>query len=123
MASIRTIVRRAAHLVKTDLLTNMVVEFPELQGVMGGHYLRLEGADDELWTAARDHYRPSGFDGEIPESNLGRLLGVADRLDTIAGLFGVGEIPTGFEGPPRVAARRTGGGQDRRRSGVGAGSR
>ena len=93
------VVRRTAHLVKTDLLTNMVVEFPELQGVMGGHYLRLEGADDEVWTAARDHYRPSGFDGEIPESDLGRLLGVADRLDTIAGLFGVGEIPTGSKDP------------------------
>ncbi len=92
-------IRRAAHLVKTDLLTNMVVEFPELQGVMGGHYLRLEGADAELWTAARDHYRPSGFDGEIPESDLGRLLGVADRLDTITGLFGVGEIPTGSKDP------------------------
>jgi glycyl-tRNA synthetase beta chain len=93
------LIRRAAALVKTDLLTNMVVEFPELQGVMGGHYLRLEGADDEVWTAARDHYRPSGFDGEIPESDLGRLLGVADRLDTIAGLFGVGEIPTGSKDP------------------------
>ena len=92
-------IRRAAHLVKTDLLTNMVVEFPELQGVMGGHYLRLEGADDELWTAARDHYRPSGFDGGIPESKLGQLLGVADRLDTVAGLFGVGEIPSGSKDP------------------------
>jgi glycyl-tRNA synthetase beta chain len=93
------LVRRAAHLVKTDLLTNMVVEFPELQGVMGGHYLRLEGADDQLWTAARDHYLPSGFDGAIPESDLGRLLGVADRLDTVAGLFGVGEIPSGSKDP------------------------
>ncbi|MGD8440325.1 MAG: glycine--tRNA ligase subunit beta [Holophagae bacterium] len=91
--------RRAAHLVKTDLLTNMVVEFPELQGVMGGHYLRLEGADDAVWTAARDHYRPSGFDGGLPESDLGRLLGVADRLDTIVGLFGVGEQPTGSKDP------------------------
>jgi glycyl-tRNA synthetase beta chain len=91
--------KRAAHLVKTDLLTNMVVEFPELQGVVGGHYLRLEGADEALWTAARDHYRPSGFDGEIPTSDTGRLLGVADRLDTIAGLFGVGEIPTGSKDP------------------------
>jgi len=91
--------RRAAHLVKTDLLTNMVVEFPELQGVMGGHYLRLEGADGELWTAARDHYRPAGFEGEIPSSDMGRLLGLADRLDTIAGLFGVGEIPTGSKDP------------------------
>ncbi len=92
-------IRRAAHLVKTDLLTNMVVEFPELQGVMGGHYLRLEGADDALWTAARDHYLPSGFDGGIPESDLGRLLGVADRLDTVTGLFGVGEIPSGSKDP------------------------
>ena len=91
--------RRAAHLVKTDLLTNMVVEFPELQGVMGGHYLRLEGAAEELWTAARDHYRPTGFDGEIPASDTGRLLGLADRLDTIAGLFGVGEIPKGSGDP------------------------
>jgi glycyl-tRNA synthetase beta chain len=93
------VLRRAAHLVKTDLLSNMVVEFPELQGVMGGHYLRLEGADEELWTAARDHYRPSGFDGEIPVSEIGRLLGVADRLDTITGLFGVGEIPSGSKDP------------------------
>ncbi len=90
---------RAAHLVKADLLSNMVVEFPELQGVMGGHYLRLEGADDALWTAARDHYRPSGFDGELPASEMGRVLGIADRLDTIAGLFGVGEIPTGSKDP------------------------
>ena len=93
------VLRRAAHLVKTDLLTNMVVEFPELQGVMGGHYLRLEGADNAVWTAARDHYRPSGFDGGLPESELGRLLGVADRLDTIVGLFGVGEQPTGSKDP------------------------
>jgi glycyl-tRNA synthetase beta chain len=90
---------RAAHMVKTDLLTNMVVEFTELQGVMGGHYLRLEGADEELWTAARDHYRPTGFDGEIPTSEMGRLLGVADRLDTVAGLFGLGEVPTGSGDP------------------------
>jgi len=93
------VVRRAAHLVKTDLLTNMVVEFPELQGIMGGHYLRLEGAGDQIWTAARDHYRPSGFEGEIPESDLGRLLGVADRLDTLVGLFGVGEVPSGSKDP------------------------
>ena len=91
--------RRAAHLAKTDLLTNMVVEFPELQGIMGGHYLRLEGADEELWTAARDHYRPAGFDGPIPSSETGRLLGAADRLDTIAGLFAVGEIPSGSKDP------------------------
>ena len=89
----------AATLAKSDLLTHMVGEFPELQGVMGGHYLRLEGADAELWTAARDHYRPSGFDGAIPESTTGRLVGVADRLDTVVGLFAVGEQPTGSKDP------------------------
>jgi len=91
--------RSATRLAKTDLLTHMVGEFPELQGVMGGHYLRLEGADDDLWTAVRDHYRPVGFEGPVPESVLGRLLGVADRLDTVAGLFAVGERPSGSKDP------------------------
>jgi len=91
--------RRAARLVKADLLTNMVVEFTELQGIMGGHYLRLEGAPDQLWTAARDHYQPQGFEGEIPASGVGRLIGAADRLDTLAGLFAVGENPSGSRDP------------------------
>lgn len=90
---------RAAALVKADLLTNMVVEFTELQGVMGGHYLRLEGEPEELWAAARDHYLPQGFDGPMPSSEMGRLLGVADRLDTLVGLFGVGELPSGSRDP------------------------
>jgi glycyl-tRNA synthetase beta chain len=89
----------AAGLAKADLLSHMVVEFPELQGVMGGHYLRLEGADEELWAAVRDHYTPVGFDGDLPESTTGRLLGLADRLDTVAGLFAVGEQPTGSRDP------------------------
>ena len=93
------LVCRAARLVKADLTTHMVGEFPELQGVMGGHYLRLEGADEPLWTASRDHYRPVGFDGDSPSSELGRILGVADRMDTIAGLFAVGEKPTGSRDP------------------------
>jgi len=95
----RDVLRAAASLAKADLLTHMVVEFPELQGVMGGHYLRLEGASRDLWTAVRDHYRPVGFDGPLPESEIGRLLGVADRVDTIAGLFAVGEKPTGSKDP------------------------
>ncbi len=90
---------RAAALVKADLVTNMVGEFPELQGIMGGHYLRREGESEEIWTAARDHYRPTGFEGEIPSSETGRLIGVADRLDTLVGLFAVGEIPTGSRDP------------------------
>ena len=77
----------------------MVGEFPELQGVMGGHYLRLEDADDALWSAVRDHYLPVGFDGPVPDSVIGRLLGVADRLDTVAGLFAVGERSSGSKDP------------------------
>ncbi len=92
-------IRQTAPLVKADLLTNMVGEFPELQGVMGGHYLRLEGAEEAVWTAVRDHYRPVGFEGEIPASPLGCLLGAADRLDTLAGLFLAGEIPSGSRDP------------------------
>jgi glycyl-tRNA synthetase beta chain len=91
--------RAAAGLAKADLLTNMVGEFPELQGVMGGHYLRLEGADEGLWTAVRDHYTPVGFEGALPQSVTGKLLGVADRLDTVAGLFAVGERPSGSKDP------------------------
>lgn len=90
---------RTAALVKADLVTNMVGEFPELQGIMGGHYLRRDGEPAEIWTAARDHYRPVGFEGEIPASEIGRLIGVADRLDTLAGLFAVGEVPTGSRDP------------------------
>ena len=90
---------RAAALVKADLVTHMVGEFPELQGVMGGHYLRLAGEPEEVWTAARDHYTPIGFEGELPASETGRLIGAADRLDTLAALFAVGEIPPGSRDP------------------------
>ena len=95
----REVLAAAAPLAKVDLLTNMVGEFPELQGIIGGHYLRLEGASRELWTAVRDHYQPVGFDGAPPESDIGRLIGVADRLDTVAGLFAVGERPSGSKDP------------------------
>jgi glycyl-tRNA synthetase beta chain len=95
----RDVLRSAARLAKTDLLTHMIGEFPELQGVMGGHYLRLDGASRELWTAVRDHYLPVGFDGSVPESEIGRLLGVSDRLDTVAGLFSVGQRPSGSKDP------------------------
>jgi glycyl-tRNA synthetase beta chain len=66
---------------------------------MGGHYLRLEGKAEELWTAVRDHYVPVGFDGAVPQSETGRLIGVADRLETVAGLFAVGAQPTGSKDP------------------------
>jgi len=87
------------NLAKADLMTYMVGEFPELQGVMGGHYLRLDGAPEGAWLAVRDHYRPIGFEGELPASTEGRLVGAADRLDTVTALFAVGEIPTGSKDP------------------------
>jgi len=90
---------RVARLAKVDLLTHMVGEFPELQGVMGGHYLRLEGEPEAVWTAARDHYTPAGFEGDLPTSLEGRLVGAADRLDTLAAMFAVGERPTGSKDP------------------------
>jgi len=90
---------RVARLCKADLVTNMVGEFPELQGIMGGHYLRLDGEPEGVWQAARDHYTPVGFEGRLPGSAEGRLVGVADRMDTLAGLFAVGEQPTGSRDP------------------------
>ncbi len=93
------VLTRIARLCKADLVTNMVGEFPELQGVMGGHYLRLDGEPEAVWQAARDHYTPVGFEGRLPESAEGRLVGVADRMDTLAGLFAVGEQPTGSRDP------------------------
>ena len=67
------LLRRTALLVKADLSSHMVGEFPELQGIMGGHYLRLEGAPDEVWQASRDHYLPQGFDGELDDLPLAEV--------------------------------------------------
>ncbi len=90
---------RAASLAKADLTTAMVGEFPELQGVMGGIYARLDGEEDAVWQAIYDQYRPAGLDGPVPRNLVGALLGVADRLDTLAALFSLGEVPTGSKDP------------------------
>jgi len=89
----------AAALARADLVTGMVGEFPELQGVMGGLYARLEGYPEAVWQAIYDHYRPAGLEGELPRGTLGALVGVADRLDTLAALFAVGEVPSGSKDP------------------------
>ncbi len=91
--------KTAARLAKADLATHMVGEFPELQGVMGGIYARHEGYGPEVWQAIAEQYVPAGQDGPIPQSITGALLGVADRLDTLAALFSVGEIPSGSKDP------------------------
>jgi glycyl-tRNA synthetase beta chain len=90
---------RAAVLSKADLLTNMVGEFPSLQGIMGEAYALLEGENRAVATAIREHYMPKRAGAQLPTSDVGALVGLADRLDTIAGCFGIGQIPTGTADP------------------------
>jgi len=90
---------RAGLLCKADLLTDMVGEFPDLQGVMGGYYARAGKEVDALATAISEHYRP-GFAGDpIPLTLPGRCVSLADRLDTLVGLFGIGQPPSGSRDP------------------------
>ena len=89
----------AARVAKNDLVTGLVGEFPELQGVIGGLLLGAEGADAAMAQAVAEHYRPVGADDAIPASELGGIVSVADRLDTVAGLIGAGELPTGSRDP------------------------
>ncbi len=98
--------REAARLCKADLVTLMVGEFPELQGVMGGEYLKAEGQPQEVWRAVREHYQPLSAEGEIPSSPMGGVLAVADKLDTVAGCFAIGQTPSGSKDP--LALRRAG---------------
>jgi len=96
----------AARMAKCDLRTLMVGEFPELQGIMGGEYLKHEGAAEEVWMAVKEHYRPIGADDAIPGTPLGCLLSLCDKLDTVVGCFAVGLIPSGSKDP--LALRRAG---------------
>jgi glycyl-tRNA synthetase beta chain len=90
---------RAAYLCKADLVTGMVGEFPEVQGVMGREYALLDGEDPDVCRAICEHYLPIQAGGELPASDIGALVSVADKLDTICGCFGVGLIPTGSADP------------------------
>lgn len=98
--------KEAARLCKADLRTLMVGEFPELQGIMGGEYLKREGAPDAVWQAVKEHYRPVGAEDGIPSTREGCLLSLADKLDTVVGCFAVGIIPSGSKDP--LALRRAG---------------
>jgi glycyl-tRNA synthetase beta chain len=92
-------VREVARLAKADLGTGMVGEFPELQGIMGAHYARLEGMRPEIADGIEDHYRPIGASEEMPRGDLGALVGIADRLHQLVGIIGVGEKATGAADP------------------------
>ncbi len=92
-------VEEVARLCKADLGTGMVGEFPELQGIMGAHYARLEGYRPEIADAIEDHYKPIGASPEMPRDDRGALVGLADRLHQLVGILGVGEKPTGAADP------------------------
>lgn len=96
---------RAARLAKCDLETKMVYEFPELQGIMGREYARLEGEDPRVVRAIHEHYLPVEAGGALPQDNVGAFVSLADKIDTICGCFGVGLIPTGSADP--YALRRS----------------
>ncbi len=90
---------RAAHLCKVDLLTEMVGEFPSLQGNMGASYALNDGESQTVSVAIQEHYLPKRAGSTLPESNVGAILGLADRFDTLSGCFGIGQLPTGTKDP------------------------
>jgi len=89
----------AAQLAKTDLLTDMVGEFPELQGIMGGYYARHDGLGEDIAQAIEDHYKPRFAGDELPRNLVGTVLALADKLETLAGMFGIGNLPSGDKDP------------------------
>ncbi len=89
----------AARLCKADLVTEMVGEFPELQGLMGGYYARAEGLPDAVADAIRDHYKPVGQGDQVPTSPVTVAVSLADKMDTLLGFFCIGEQPTGSRDP------------------------
>lgn len=99
---------RASEIYKFDLMTGMVGEFDELQGIMGEHYAKLFGEDDAVATAIREHYMPTSANGEVAQSEIGALLAVADKLDSIVTFFAAGLIPSGSNDPYGLRRAATG---------------
>jgi glycyl-tRNA synthetase beta chain len=91
--------QRAARLAKADLTTELVKEFTELQGVVGGLYARAQGEPDEVWQGIYDHYKPESMEDSIPRNAAGRLVSLADKLDTLRECFRIGMAPTGSRDP------------------------
>ena len=90
---------QAAVLAKADLLTDMVGEFPELQGIMGRYYAQHEGLSDDIAFAIEDHYKPRFAGDELPRNQVGVCVALADKLETLVNMFGIGEMPTGDKDP------------------------
>ncbi|QIL42986.1 glycine--tRNA ligase subunit beta [Acidovorax sp. HDW3] len=94
-----TCVDNAALLAKTDLVTDMVGEFPELQGTMGAYYAVNDGLPDDVAHAIEDHYKPRFAGDALPRNNVGLVVALADKLETLVGMFGIGNLPTGDRDP------------------------
>lgn len=92
-------VQEAARLAKADLLTDMVGEFPQLQGIMGAYYARHEGLRDGVALAIEDHYKPRFAGDDLPRNHTATVLALADKLETLVGLFGIGQLPSGDKDP------------------------
>jgi glycyl-tRNA synthetase beta chain len=92
-------IRRAVYLCKADLVTQMVGEFPELQGVMGQKYALHSGESEAVAIAIAEHYLPRGAQDKLPQTLVGQVVGIADRLDTLVGIFSTGQLPTGSSDP------------------------
>jgi len=90
---------QAARLAKADLLTDMVGEFPELQGIMGRYYAQHDGLSDDIAYAIEDHYKPRFSGDELPRNQVGICVALADKLETLFGMFGIGQVPTGDKDP------------------------
>jgi glycyl-tRNA synthetase beta chain len=98
-AELANLAERTARLCKADLVTGMVGEFPELQGVMGGYYARAQGEDPQVADAIRDHYKPVGQGDDVPTAPVTVAVSLADKLDTLSGFFAIDEKPTGSKDP------------------------
>ena len=98
-AAIAQQAEQAAQLAKADLLTDMVGEFPELQGIMGGYYARHDGLAEDIAFAIEDHYKPRFAGDALPRNATGLAVALADKLETLAGLFGIGQVPSGDKDP------------------------
>ena len=98
-ATLVTQADQAAQLAKTDLVTDMVGEFPELQGIMGGYYALNDGLGDTVAHAIEDHYKPRFAGDALPRNAAGLVVALADKLETLVGMFGIGNLPTGDKDP------------------------
>lgn len=95
----KMVIARGATLAKTDLVSGVVGEFPKLQGIMGAEYALLSGESEDVATVIRDHYKPTTSGGELPKTIEASIVSIADKLDTMAGCFAVGLVPTGTQDP------------------------